>query len=55
MKEGTTNIVVKQVVKAIEGEIKWCKEQPEEVSPSKDFRRGFVEGLRQAKRITKDL
>jgi hypothetical protein len=38
---------------AIETEIQWCKENP--ANMPKDFLRGFIDGLKQAKDIIRKL
>lgn len=41
----------KQLLKLIKAEIEWCEKNPQNMA--KDWREGFIEGLKQAVRLIK--
>lgn len=43
----------KEIIEVLEHEIKWCETHPENMP--EDWRKGFINGLKQAKRLVKAI
>lgn len=50
-----TNMTKKEAIEVIASQIAWCVSNPEPPGKPLEFKKGFVEGLRQAKRLLQKL